>query len=47
MRSKPHEPMKRKKQVLVFVVFQLMACAFNPAFAMDGRDIVRSGSAGR
>ncbi|TPX46694.1 hypothetical protein SeLEV6574_g03096 [Synchytrium endobioticum] len=47
MRSNPHMPTKQRKQILAFVVFQLLACAFNPAWAMDGRDIVRSGSAGR
>ncbi|TPX40386.1 hypothetical protein SeLEV6574_g06638 [Synchytrium endobioticum] len=35
------------KEILAFVVFQLMACAFNPALAMDGREIVPSGIAGR
>ncbi|TPX32014.1 hypothetical protein SeMB42_g07662 [Synchytrium endobioticum] len=47
MRSNPHMPTKQRKQILAFVVFHLMACAFNPALAMDRRDIVRSGSAGR
>ncbi|TPX45734.1 hypothetical protein SeMB42_g03889 [Synchytrium endobioticum] len=47
MRSNPHMPTKQLKQILALVVFQLMVCAFNPASAMDGRDIVPSGSAGR
>ncbi|TPX46692.1 hypothetical protein SeLEV6574_g03094 [Synchytrium endobioticum] len=47
MKSNPHMHPKQRKQILAFVVFHLMACAFNPALAMDGRDIVPSGSAGR
>ncbi|TPX35600.1 hypothetical protein SeMB42_g07160 [Synchytrium endobioticum] len=47
MRSNPHMHPKQRKQILAFVVFQVMACAFNPALAMDGREIVPSGSAGR
>ncbi|TPX42114.1 hypothetical protein SeLEV6574_g05752 [Synchytrium endobioticum] len=47
MRSEPHMPAKQRTNIWALVVFQLIACSFNPALAMDGRDIVRSGSAGR
>ncbi|TPX45258.1 hypothetical protein SeLEV6574_g03963 [Synchytrium endobioticum] len=47
MRSKPRMPAKQRTTIWALVVFQLMACTFNPALAMDGREIVPSGSAGR
>ncbi|TPX44278.1 hypothetical protein SeLEV6574_g04590 [Synchytrium endobioticum] len=47
MRSKPRMPAKQRTTIWTLVVFQLMACTFNPALAMDGREIVPSGSAGR